>query len=108
MQEQLTRLTAVPLTAAALIAMRKGQLAEAGTNASAARGQRFLLLNEAIIVLDLALPSHPRRSIRFDVMRKSPAVIVRTDGPNRAFIERIDLLQADAHERLARYELLES
>jgi hypothetical protein len=96
----------MPLTAAVLIAIRENQIAQAGGHIPLGRALRILRSVQPIIVRDLALPSHPCRSMRFDVMRKSPVVVVRTAGPNRAFVERINLLQADADERLARYELL--
>jgi hypothetical protein len=58
-------------------------------------------------VHDLALVDRPERSMMFDPDRINPTVIVRTVGNTPFFIERIELLQPDADERLGRYKLVE-
>ena len=62
---------------------------------------------EPIVVHDLALADRPERSMTFDRNHLTPAVVVRTKGYAPFFIERIELLQPDADQRLARYELIE-
>ena len=57
-----------------------------------------------IIVHDLAVVSEPERSMMFDPNRGIPTVVVRTVGNTPFFIERIELLQPDADERLGRYK----
>jgi hypothetical protein len=83
-------MTGPTLTVASLIKMRKAQ-------------QYGEALAGPIIVHDLALVGRPERSIRFDPTRVAPTVIVRTTGNTPFFIERIELLQPDADERLGRY-----
>jgi len=82
------------LTAAALTALYKIQQC----------GQEPARL---IVVHDLALADRPERSMMFDRNHLTPAVVVRTKGYTPFFIERIELLQPDADQRLARYELIE-
>ena len=60
-----------------------------------------------IIVHDLALVDWPERSMRFDPNCIAPTVVVRTTGYTPFFIERIELLEPDADERLKRYKLVE-
>ena len=79
------------LTAASLIALREAQ-------------QRGEEPAGPIIVRDLALASEPERSVMFDPNRVKPTVVVRTVGYTPFFIERIELLQPDADERLGRYK----
>ena len=81
------------LTAAALMARYKMQ--QSGQEPA-----------EPIVVHDLALPDRPERSMMFDRNHLTPAVVVRTIGYTPFFIERIEFLQPDADQRLARYELV--
>ena len=79
------------LTASSLIELREAQ-------------QRGEEPAGPIIVHDLALASEPERSVMFDPNRVNPTVVVRTVGNTPFFIERIELLQPDADERLGRYK----
>lgn len=87
-------MTQTTLTAAGLIELRMAQQ----------RGEERV---RPIIVHDLALAGSPERSMMFDPNRVNPTVIVRTAGYTPFFIERIELLQADADQRLGRYRLVE-
>jgi hypothetical protein len=80
-----------PLTAARLIALCEAQK----------RGEEPA---RPIIVHDLALAGEPERSMMFDPNQVRPTVVVRTVGYTPFFIERIELLQPDADERLERYK----
>jgi len=88
---QLETMKRSTLTAASLIALREAQ-------------QRGEEPAGPIIVRDLALASEPERSVMFDPNRVKPTVVVRTVGYTPFFIERIELLQPDADERLGRYK----
>ena len=84
-------MTQPTLTASSLIELREAQ-------------QRGEEPARPIIVHDLALANEPERSMMFDPNQVRPTVVVRTVGYTPFFIERIDLLQPDADERLERYK----
>ena len=89
------------LTAARLIELRKARLG------APPRRRHKLSAGEPLVVRDLSLPSRPERSMKFDLNRVDPVVTVRTISRKPLFLERIELLHANADQRLARYELFE-
>lgn len=88
-------ITQTTLSAAGLIELRRVQQ----------RGNERV---RPIIVHDLALDGWPERSMMFDPDRVDPTIIVRTAGYTPFFIERIELLQPQAEQRLKRYRLVEA
>lgn len=94
-QTNVKAMTQTTLSAAGLIELRSAQQ----------RGDERV---RPIIVHDLALADWPERSMMFDPNRVNPTVIVRTAGYTPFFIERIELLQPDADQRLGRYRLVEA
>jgi len=58
-----------------------------------------------LIARDLWDPDWPVRLMTFVVGEGNPCVIVRRVGPRPGFLERIELLEEDAEQRLARYAI---
>jgi len=56
-----------------------------------------------LIARDLSDPECPVRIMTFAAGEGNPCIIVRRVGSRPGFLERIELLEEDAEQRLARY-----